>query len=374
MKLALFLALCFYACMQTLSVSAQTCGDTGPKDASTASNNTGAGSFVWTNPANAEVSDGNYATAGVTLSGLGSHATSNYLILQNFGFSFPTTDVICGIVVKITRNAGGIAVGGSVADNSVMLTSGGSQTGSNYASGSAWPGSNTQATYGGSTDLWGAGSWTPAQVNAADFGVAVSAIMHGGILSLALSANIDEISVTIYARSSTGLAITMQQFSANASGQSTLLSWTASSNDNLDQFSIQRSGDSKTWQDIASVNALPGANEYTYKDANPLPGPNYYRLLLENYGAAPDYSVVKEVFFQGSGKPVTLYPNPVTDAVNISGVTAIGRVILRDTQGRMLRSIVPTGGSMGLRIPVAELAKGIYLLQVDGRVYEILKQ
>lgn len=65
--------------------------------------------------------------------------------------------------------------GTATKDNSVRLVVGGSVTGDDKASGSFWPGSDPDSyvSYGSSSDDWSA-SLTPTNVNASDFGVAVS--------------------------------------------------------------------------------------------------------------------------------------------------------------------------------------------------------
>src|SRR5690606_26209945 len=58
-------------------------------------------------------------------------------------------------------------------DNIVKLVKGGSVVGDDKSSGS-WPIELAPELYGGPTDLWGT-SLTPAEVNASDFGVVLSA-------------------------------------------------------------------------------------------------------------------------------------------------------------------------------------------------------
>ena len=65
---------------------------------------------------------------------------------------------------------------GGITDEKVrLLDSAGAQTGDNKAdTSSAWPTTDAVATYGSSSDLWGA-TWTPANVNDSDFGVVIQA-------------------------------------------------------------------------------------------------------------------------------------------------------------------------------------------------------
>ena len=72
----------------------------------------------------------------------------------------------------------------SIVDNSVRLVVGGSVAGSNLADAvTLWPTARTAAVYGGPTELWGL-TPTAAQVNAADFGFVLSAVIAAGTASL----------------------------------------------------------------------------------------------------------------------------------------------------------------------------------------------
>ena len=76
----------------------------------------------------------------------------------------------------------------------VSLIKGGAVTGSNYAAtGTNWPTTMTSAGYGGTSDLWGA-TWTPDDINASNFGVALSA--HD-TSTTARTASVDYIQVTV---------------------------------------------------------------------------------------------------------------------------------------------------------------------------------
>lgn len=112
----------------------------GPNSPGTLANDATVGSTAWTNPSNAGASDNSYAVA----SGIG--AFSAY--------------------------AG--ANGTGVEDGPVKMVKGGTIGGSDLSTLANYPTTDTYISYGGPTTLWGL-SWAPADINASDFGVAVSA-------------------------------------------------------------------------------------------------------------------------------------------------------------------------------------------------------
>jgi len=128
------------------------------------------GTAPWAMPGNAAASDDAYATV------LLRRESSNYLVVTGFGFTVPPGATIRGITVDVENSASGVGV----SDARVRLTRGGTILPTDHASPVAWPvGVDGTLTYGSATDLWGA-TWTAADIDAADFGVAISAQSTGG--------------------------------------------------------------------------------------------------------------------------------------------------------------------------------------------------
>jgi len=78
-----------------------------------------------------------------------------------------------------------------VADNIVKLVKGGSVVGTSQAVGTAWGTTDATISYGGAASLWGT-TLTAAEVNAADFGIVLSATVTSGL------ARVDAITLTVY--------------------------------------------------------------------------------------------------------------------------------------------------------------------------------
>lgn len=139
------------------------------------------------------------AAAGTTVTsvtsafGSGDLVTSQILKLTNFGFSIPTAANIEGVKVTVERKS--TTVIGNVNlvyDVTAQLVKGGTIQGNNYAiTGTAWPSSDAQANYGGTSDNWGL-TLTPTDVNASNFGFAFQVDSTLG------TANVDNVIVTVY--------------------------------------------------------------------------------------------------------------------------------------------------------------------------------
>lgn len=140
----------------------------------------------WTNSGNIVSSNNADATATI-----GGNSQSAYLQATNFGFSIPATATINGVYVFIERAASSSS---SLDDQDVYLLKAGAQAGSNRAKGGYWGTSDATQWYGSTTDLWGT-TWTPAQINASNFGVRFRVDNDSGS---SRTASVDEIQVRVY--------------------------------------------------------------------------------------------------------------------------------------------------------------------------------
>jgi hypothetical protein len=341
--------------------------------------------FVWANPSNAQNADGSYATAGTTL-GISSTAFSNYLVVQNFGFSIPSTATVCEIIVDIQRSQTGLALGANVTDKSVRLLQNGALYGNDLANGSSWPASDGTVTYGNAllASSWG-GSWQPADVNNANFGVAISTELSTALASLALQGKVNQIRVTIIYDPNSVLGITLDNFSATAAadGDGHLLSWNASATAG-GKFIVQRSANGSDWQDIGIVPVTvtssphspsdgPGITSYSYTDHTPLYGANFYRLRMVNDNGQSTYSTINEVSMKNQ-PIIRCWPNPCVQTINISSPHPVTRVTLKDLLGRTLymrQVAAPTGD---WQIPAANLPPGLYFVLVGTETLQVMKK
>jgi hypothetical protein len=350
----------------------------GQQNTTTTGANAGAGGTAWQTPDNVQDINSSYASVNAVVSALGIiTTTTDYLTVTNLGLSIPSTNTICGVVVTINRrNFSLLSLGSStVADNSILLVKGGSRVGADHAATAAsWPTTSATASYGASGDMWGT-TLTPANVNAGNFGVAISAKLVAQILSVAFSAQIDEVTVTVYSSSLITLPIVVQDFTAHSGSGGNVLSWTASASadEGMGRFVVQRSADGTSWSQRDVLTASPGQKEYSYLDVSPLAGTSFYRLALLNVNGSVVYSAVKTMT-GGALVKIHFYPNPFTDMIHIVSPYPFSKLSLKDLQGQTLWVKGYGGGVSTAQIPAAGLLAGVYFVQVDGVAYKIIKK
>jgi hypothetical protein len=362
-----------YSSLMITRADAQ-CTGTGPLGTTTGANKATVGTLAWTGTGNTATLNGSYATAESLISTVGT-VTTEYLAVSNFGFSIPTANTVCGISATIYRaNTSLISLGGSITDNSVRLTNAGALTGSDEASGTAWPNTTiTAAGYGSSSDLWGT-SMFPTDINNPGFGIAISANIKTTSLGVIPIAAIDQITLTVYSQPPVTLAVDPVNFTVQGSAAGNILHWSAAAGEVASSFVIQRSADGVSWLDLTSIAADAWQDSYGYSDAAPLTGENFYRLKMLNAdGSTTGYSVVATIVTQTLSTTLRLYPNPFIDMINIVSPKPFSRIILRDALGRALQVRDYGSGINSAQIPVASLPAGLYFVQVDAVTCKLIK-
>lgn len=120
----------------------------------------------WSTPySDALTSDGVYSIANIY-----SIATTETLVLTNFGFAVPTGATITGVQVNILRQCD---TASNASDYDLRLYSSSAKIGTSKADTTTkYPTTAATASYGSASDLWGA-TLTPAIVNATGFGIAL---------------------------------------------------------------------------------------------------------------------------------------------------------------------------------------------------------
>ncbi len=352
------------------------CSTTGPNNGSSFANDNSLGTLTWSNTANAATPNNQYASAGSFLTLLAS-VNTEYITAENLGFNIPATATICGIEVDVERFATGLTnifgvTVATVSDNSVRFIKNGTIQGDELKSGTDWTGSNTYVSYGLSDSSWGISNWLPADVNSANFGVAISANLSA-LASVTLTANIDHIRITVFYLNDPILGLSaLEKFNVSIAGSANQLSWSVQPNNHLANFMVQRSIDGLNWTDIAHMPATSGNEYYKYADLTPPAGTSFYRLRLEDKDQDISYSA-SESLNRSQNSPMILFPDPASDIINIKNLQPFRLVSIRDAQGRLVKILGDGRLSTTTSIDISGLARGMYLLQTDSLTTKFFK-
>lgn len=133
-------------------------------DSGTIVDDSSVGSGTWGSPNQAQTSNNVYTSAYI------SSSETHYLKATNFGFTIPTGATIKGIKVEAeSRNT--MTVPSRF--ERVRIVKGGLITGTDLSTDAIVASTDTYYSFGGDNESWGL-TWTPSQINSADFGMAIS--------------------------------------------------------------------------------------------------------------------------------------------------------------------------------------------------------
>jgi uncharacterized delta-60 repeat protein len=165
------------------------------------------------------------------------------------------------------------------------------------------------------------------------------------------------------------LPVSLVNFFAYKQTSSVVLNWQTVSEQNNRGFEIQRSADGITFFAIGWVNAVGNSistNDYSFIDVRPLTGKNFYRLRQIDLDNKSKLSVIRKVDFDKL-IDLSIYPNPVTDLLNVQLSKNITEIKILDMQGKTVWQQQNTGNLLLVSIPVQKLSNGIYVLKVSDR-------
>ena len=160
-------------------------------------------------------------------------------------------------------------------------------------------------------------------------------------------------------------------FDAKPDNSQVDLTWATAMEMNNSYFTVERSSDGISFDSIARINTLaPGGNsniklDYSAFDLTPLSGTSFYRLKQTDLDGKTKYSGVVTVNFTRS-TPVSVYPNPSTGTVYVSGLSqgqSTIKVAWYDLGGKLLMQqlATPQGGMLTLN---THFNNGDYILKL----------
>ena len=167
---------------------------------------------------------------------------------------------------------------------------------------------------------------------------------------------------TVYFQS-VALPVQFTEFAASCSNTGVLARWTTAVETNSSHFDVQRNTEGNVWETIGTVRASGNSQSlrhYQFTDNRPVQGKAFYRLKQVDLDGRFMFSDITSATCN-TLPPVILYPNPVNQELQVSNIPKGITLSIYNVQGMLLRKTTSTQHT--LRIPVADLPSGTYLLQ-----------
>ena len=311
MKINLLLIACFFMCTHT---QAQFLGPNSPQQGNNEGILSGAG-LAWTDLNNAGASDNNFVTSG-SLSE--SSRFTGRFISTDFGFSVPGNATIFGISVLVERAA---TAEDKIKDHVILLIKSGTDQTNDIKKGkNNWPTVKASASYGSNSDLWN-NTWTPAEINSPDFGVAIAAERFDSTGPVEVKALIDHITITVYYGIILPVSILNFAVIASSQPQWATVSWKSINEQNISHYEIEHSQNGTTFSVLKKINSTAtNSNEkdYNVTGVTILPGNNFYRLKMVDFGGkTKESNIILFKSTQNSSKAISLISNLVKNEFKI---------------------------------------------------------
>jgi len=168
------------------------------------------------------------------------------------------------------------------------------------------------------------------------------------------------------------LPLTFTSVKAYQQSSAIKVDWKTENELNLKLYTVEKSTDGKQFSPISNI--TPGnlpANSYSWTDAFPAEGNNYYRVRSKDINDEISYTEVLKVYSGRMRGDIRVFPNPVTDntihlqiANQPEGLYEV-KLINNSGQAVMTKQIQHAGGNNTETIrPAQHIPKGIYQLEI----------
>ncbi len=179
-----------------------------------------------------------------------------------------------------------------------------------------------------------------------------------------------------YQRPIVALPVLLTGYKAVANGSSVVVSWSTSNELNNAFFTIERSGNGVDFSAIGKVTGLNQPNNYTFTDAVPLNGDNYYRLSQTDAdGRTTYYQILKVNILKSASSSISIRPNPVISNIEIKFSTVeIGlfQFSVLNTAGIIVKQwkTEKAAPDFTQTFQLSGLPEGVYILRVQGKTFQ----
>ena len=163
------------------------------------------------------------------------------------------------------------------------------------------------------------------------------------------------------------LPVKLSSFDAKVNNCIVNLEWVAETESQFKNYEVEFSTDGRSFQTIATLASQgTGSNKkYSYNHSNPSQGKIFYRLKMKDIDGRFEYSKIIALNLACGQTAVFVYPNPVTDELNVNITNAqsdITTARLFDNTGRLVYSSTLKNGTNS--IDMTKFGKGVYILRL----------
>ena len=168
------------------------------------------------------------------------------------------------------------------------------------------------------------------------------------------------------------LPIEFISFIGKNEGRYNQIEWVTSLEQNVDNYTLERSSDAITFEEVLSLKAkgTQGNNKYNVRDEDINLDLTYYRLKQKDHSGAEKFSNIISVNLKSMFDNIfNLHPNPTTDNLNFEYYSKSNNTINIELLNYAGASVLILNqpleeGKNNITLPMSELDKGVYILKV----------
>jgi hypothetical protein len=172
----------------------------------------------------------------------------------------------------------------------------------------------------------------------------------------------------------TVLPVTMASIKAHQKGSQVQVEWSTQTEVNMKAYEVEKSTNGQRFITLGDVNAKgsSGVNNYTWIDADPNTGNNFYRVKGIGRAGETYYSKVVRVNLNKGRNELVVYPNPMVDnTITLSFILPKGNYLtsIVNAAGQEVyrKSFTHAGGAATQAFNLEHnLSKGVYQVVVSG--------
>ena len=160
------------------------------------------------------------------------------------------------------------------------------------------------------------------------------------------------------------LGVSVINFNAVKGDKNISLKWVVENETNISMYTVERGRNGSDFYPIGNMTAtnINYRHLYSFTDASPLTGVNFYRLKITEMNGRYYYSAIRKIDFESDGI-ITVYQNPTNGIIQIitdnPGEFEVG---ILDMNGRLIHPKERFIGSK--QFDLRDIPNGIYLMEI----------
>jgi len=161
------------------------------------------------------------------------------------------------------------------------------------------------------------------------------------------------------------LPVELLYFKAIYNGAGVDLGWATASEKNNSHFTVERSRDGLSFEEMLRVKGTseaPGKTDYKTEDVQPMEGISYYRLKQMDHDGAVTYSAIEAVEIYPKSA-VRIFPNPSSSGMLTVQAAQGARITVFNSLGQSILDTALTDRQV--EIDLGKSGKGIYTIVVN---------